>query len=376
MLNHKISSCEDLSLSKDLSQDSFVDEQGFNWLNGQVCTPVCNTGVLCTDFPFDLQIFPGWFTLSFQAANPVSLSRLFETIRKSVCSLFGDEISSKCIPAYGYSNGVTTALGAFFYYSSDVLHFTLKLPETYCKRFEVAKLLLNVKKLIDLGGSITRMDHTIDDYSKQLSIKYIHDSKLTGEMVSRVTTIGYGTKHRGSKVSYECATLGSRTSQLFSRIYDKFVESGGKINSIRWELEFKADFAVVSFNYIFNRAFPYLLNPFRQFDFSADGYRAAILAILKSRFDFRDPSTSAQKWRRSPSQWWVSFCEGIQAASVSVPKPIPSIDKTITWVTESVSTSLNLLVKYFGDDFPDFLAGVIDYGETKLTPKHLAILRC
>lgn len=376
MLEHKTSSCKDHIVSNDLSQDSFVDDQGFNWLTGDVCTPGCNTGVLRTDFPFNLQIFPGWFTLSFQAASSLALSKLFESVRRSFCVMFGDEISGKAIPAYGYANAVSTALGAYFYYSSDLPHFTLRLPETYCKRFDIPKLLLNIKDLLNLGGKITRMDHTIDDYSKQLSIKYIHDSKFTTEMVSRVTTVGYGTKHRGSKVSYECTTLGSRTSQLFSRIYDKFVESKGKINTIRWELEFKADFAVICFDYIYKRSFPYLENPKRQFEFSADGYRASILAILKSRFDFRDPSTATQKFRRKSSQWWVAFCEGIESAQVSVPKSPPAIDKTIRWVTESVGTSLNLLSKYLGGDFPDFLAGVIEYSESKLTPRHLAMLRC
>lgn len=362
-------------LSSEGLQSTFIDDQGFDWSSGQVQTPVSITGVLHTYYDFNLELFPGWFTLSFQSSGFSTYKFFFEEITKTFCKAFTDEIIAKSIPAYGYSCGLSTALGASIYYSPDLLHFTIKLPETYCRKFQTDKLLLNVNRLINLGGKITRMDHTIDDFSKQLSIKYIHDTKLTGEMVSKVSTVGYATKHRGHKIRFECATLGSRESLLFSRIYDKSVESKGKIDAIRWELEFKSEFATASFEYIFKRSFPYWENLSRRFEFSADGYKAAILAILSSRFDFRDPSSSNQKFRRERSQWFERFLDGIDKAIISLPKIEPSIDKTINWVRDQVGTSLNILSKFFGDNFLDFLSGVIDYSEPKLTRRHLAVLQ-
>lgn len=95
-----------------------------------------------------------------------------------------------------------------------------------------------LKKLIDRGCRITRLDVAWDDYKKVFSPKDLMRYWLDGKISTPARYAKcVASRQSGSDTFY----LGKRGAERLLRIYDKAAESGGNIDAVRWEFEYRKE---------------------------------------------------------------------------------------------------------------------------------------
>lgn len=93
--------------------------------------------------------------------------------------------------------------------------------------------------------SPSRIDLTYDDYEKRFTPFDLHECRMN--KVSLISST------RKCNIIFDKGVtfyLGDRTSERYLRVYDKFIESKGVIDAVRWELELKGKFAKLIFDLI------------------------------------------------------------------------------------------------------------------------------
>lgn len=324
----------------------------------------------------DYNIGIGWLTLSFVCPDLENLSDALKEIESLYYGFTHDEFCEMHFPVNTYKTVKKTVFGSLFAFSEGRQDFCLIIPQNVCDRFITPDLLELTRVLIGYGGRLTRVDIYLDDFTRSIDLDRVLEATTSGEFVSRLRMVDTTSRfdRTKSKLAGRVVRIGSRRKQFYLRWYDKGLESKGKIDSIRLEAELKGKFARGAFNYIYNQSFslPLVGEPVNSF--SQQQFSIAVLAVLGTRFDFRDPNSNNNISRRSRSEWWSKFCEGVEKIKLVLPSLPPAIDKTIQWLTDGVSTSLAIAREYLQDNFFDFLAGLLDYGQSRLRARHFALL--
>ena len=116
-----------------------------------------------------------------------------------------------------------------------------------------------------LEAKIGRIDVYYDDYSRIISPRKLHKTVFELDdddpnYVIRKDFTGFRTIDQNQKadknsgLKYDCVAFGSRGSKgsgAYLRIYDKYLESGGDVDAIRWELELTGGKARAAFEKIY-----------------------------------------------------------------------------------------------------------------------------
>ncbi len=208
------------------------------------------------------------------------------------------------------------------------------------------------KNLLDFKCS--RIDLAIDDYSKKLHFQQLEDAissnHHSGFKVSR-TVRNHGSKFRGWTVY-----LGSRQSEFMVRIYDKWAETLGLLDCIRWEAEIKGDTA--------NALFPLLL----EFPSTEEEYQNILISYAIGKIKFIDPID--KNISRCPMlTWWAEWLEFIRCLpkKIFVARKQPTLARTKQWLEKSVSKSLAMIKASLGVYyFPHFLEELLISGKGKM----------
>lgn len=103
-------------------------------------------------------------------------------------------------------------------------------------------ILDTMKWLVDHHCRLSRIDITFDDFSKKYRPKYYYDKLYEHRLrtyfkTSRQADTVIPMEICGSDMSGMTFYLGSRKSDRFLRIYDKFLQSKGEIDAVRYEVE-------------------------------------------------------------------------------------------------------------------------------------------
>lgn len=191
--------------------------------------------------------------------------------------------------------------------------------------------------LYQLGAHCSRIDISVDDFSKE----YFDYDKLCSAIDShnftgaRLDNASQSTNAKGGWI----VTMGSRANGKYARWYNKFIESKGKINSYRYEVEYKGGYAKSIFE------------SFCTFDLEDDEVRLEFISkLLGGAFSFIDRSESSNVSRCGLLPWWQKFLNALGGAlQWSVPRVQKSLDKTITWIEKQVIKSLVVIKKCLGD---------------------------
>jgi hypothetical protein len=199
---------------------------------------------------------------------------------------------------------------------------------------------------IYFGAVCTRIDLAIDDYDRTLDFDVIWKSIQSGENVGfRQSKMieSYGGIDAGKTIY-----LGTRRSNKYGRIYDRFGATKGIENCIRYEVEYKRGMADAVFtDYVNNRR---------------DESKNILTGIIKSAFDFVQRKGKNLE-RATRCSWWESYLCLIPATSKII-KLVPakkSIEKTIGWVRRSVSKALVKMVACVGLDALDAIIRAFMY---------------
>lgn len=264
---------------------------------------------------------------------------------------------------------------------------TVDIPQSALDSLSNTK---HLKLWIDIFGcdgvKFTRVDIYYDDYCKIISPESLHKAcKGGGVGVPRYTNLrGWDEydlqegKSRGFTVY-----IGSCKSDRQLRYYDKTLESDGKQDCYRLEMEDKGQYA--------EKFGPYMLEVLERalgcasVADSVAVLRDAYKALLKGAVSFHEiPLGVSQKdlpqnWaNRSPQTWWWrEMMAGLEPAKLTLDRVEPSLQKAVAWMRSQVASSLALIRTVFSHwriPFSEWLKQLLEEGESRWRDKHWKVI--
>jgi hypothetical protein len=209
-----------------------------------------------------------------------------------------------------------------------------------------------------LHPECTRVDFALDDLKKFISLRKINHARLRGNFFNASWK---GIQAGGKRGEDEGTSLyfGAVTSDKRLCIYDKFIESGGKINGNRWEARFRKRAA--------KEVFSQWLKIAKE---APEALPRAMQNWVLGLIDFRDRTgTDPNRERCKVLPWFADLCEVLAAtpARVRVSTPVQSIQKSIDWVIKAVAPSLFSIQSVLAEKFPKFLENLLSLGSSNLS---------
>lgn len=231
----------------------------------------------------------------------------------------------------------------------------LSLSGKACASVPIELLLhfLSIVSSSPVEVSCSRIDICLDDYTKRLTFENIWAALESGNHSGFRTS--HAIKNFGNKRGGWTVNLGSRQSSHFVRIYDKSAESKGRIDSIRWESEFKHEKAQAIFKSL-----------------AAATTCVDALKLVKGytfgKFHFID-KTNKNLDRCNALDWWLDFLLFVmhEQAEILVDKVVTSIESSVLWIRRQVEKSLARISRAFGTEkFEEFLDDCLVSGRNRL----------
>jgi len=251
--------------------------------------------------------------------------------------------------AWGYEDMSIGIAGSRLLTSAKRPEHHVELPGGWCESVGAEKCRTLLEWVTDNKGHFTRIDLAGDDYSKVITPKGVAKKCKKGELVSHChhVTRNYSVMGKVQDVLY----IGSPKSFRRLRVYDKNAESDGEIDAIRWELQLRDEAAYSAFELVYENSLP-----------------EAYLSTLVGFADFRQVKNS-NVTRRQRTRWFKRIVGEAQKATLSVSKPVRTIEQTEAWLRKQAAPSLAMIVKAKGGDLGIIEDMVIEGGK-RLKPVH------
>lgn len=216
-------------------------------------------------------------------------------------------------------------------------------------------ILLLMADINQLKCKVTRIDIAIDDYKGDIiNLKAIHKDTINGEVISRWKSSTEFTKRTiKGKVIGKTIAFGSRSSNIYLRIYDKLLEQANYQNLKgvevwnRLELEIKKESAEEIQRLIKNKT----LNEIAK-------------GILVNNIRFVVPEKTKNKSRWKTKRHWLNLIDGIEKIQLNQTKKVTEIDRTKIWLQKQVAQSLGKVALIDGD--MEFIDKITVEGAKKL----------
>ena len=218
------------------------------------------------------------------------------------------------------------------------------------------------------GFSVSRIDLTIDDYSKSFRPEVAWNAYLQGNIKGFRSTgkfIQSGPREKIAQ-SFTVGRRGKKGSGKQYQIYDKYLESNGRVDAIRHELRLSSDYAKQAFDALVSSDLPL--------------WPEIIGGYISGAVDFIDKSSGQRPDRCSRLQFWDDFVSGFISLSFrSKPKKKCQLDQAKKWIVKQVMPTLAMVVsghiKQHGkQDFDEWWWMNLFAAESRLTDDKLAIL--
>lgn len=223
---------------------------------------------------------------------------------------------------------------AWYESSLDVYTIRFTMSGVACSTFgtdEVYLLCCYAKEF--LKARCTRIDIQVTDRLNLISIDEVIDAINSGNYAGfknySILQSKRG-KYKGTTVYF-----GSRNGQKFGRLYDKFAESRGRENGIRYEVEFKESLADAAFT-----AYSASDNPLRM---------ATLANLLSGAFRLCE-KVDKNLYLCPTLKFWDDFINRITTVHLSIKlsrKPT-TIAKKLDWVRRNVVKSIGMLLDAIG----------------------------
>lgn len=221
-------------------------------------------------------------------------------------------------------------------------------------------LLVEISKT----GHVTRLDLAVDDIgANYYTLSELHNIFTTGSFSSRFRSWKELVNHRNFNIIGHTIYLGSRTSSIMLRIYDKQLEQNEKhvptgespIETpwVRWELELKKERA--------QQAVSLIIQGF--------GISNLTMGLLSNYLRLID-NDSTRKSRCMSMEKWDAFIDGISNVKLYCPVPPKTLDSTRKWLLRQVAPSLAAVVlaedRLTIDGSIEYLQGLVENGTFRL----------
>lgn len=230
-----------------------------------------------------------------------------------------------------------------------------------CSAFAVLFQLLHEHsdRLGEERVNVTRIDLACDDHNRVLDMVKICEAVDNNEIRSKIRARALNKSYNGQKLAGLTAYIGSKSSDFFIRFYDKRLERGQLDSTEHWvrcELVMKKDHATAFIPQFVNH----------------EHIGTIVSCILNDKLAFieRDDSNIS---RCTICDWWLKFVDSIESVQLVSREAAPkSVAAGYDWLQWQCAPWMAIIKKTMG--FEVFLR-MLDDGEERLTPKHLAIIR-
>lgn len=229
-----------------------------------------------------------------------------------------------------------------------------------------AKVLPSVLfyNFLEYKVNVTRMDLALDNfddiyyYPSDLDL-YVNNSLIS----SRWRTCRFmHEKTMQGVVTGSTFYLGSTTSDLFCRVYDKRLEQSSKGIEIdrewvRWELVFKRDRAQAVFVELMNNDFQ---------------LGETFAGVLTNYFNILEPSNDSNRSRWAFDRKWKRFIGEVKPIRLYRIIKERNIDTIKMWVVKQVMPSLSTIMQ--AEDSLDWIVSEIFANQNRLSPRHIRLI--
>lgn len=226
-------------------------------------------------------------------------------------------------------------------------------------------LLRSIKEV----GQITRIDLAVDDIGTRFfSVTELYNILYSGSYVSKFRKWKNYDEHENSKeITGRTIYLGSRTSEIFLRVYDKQQEQNQKrlargeslieYTWVRWELELKKQRAQEVVNlFLSGKAVSEI----------AVGLLSNYLRLIESDNTRKDRCTVLEKWQK--------FIDGIAKIRLCITAPEKTFSRTWGWLMRQVAPALAVVIASDGGSL-DSIQKLVVSGSGRLKAYHYDMIQ-
>lgn len=187
-------------------------------------------------------------------------------------------------------------------------------------------------ELVNMGANVTRIDIALDDYEKLLTPSRVWRKLRKDHAVIQARSYSRIESHeRGEEFSGDTVYIGSRSSDVFIRIYDKGGQTRTEGHWIRCEVEIKGDCAKEIASRIAHGSIDLRNWICRQVDF---------------RDKPKEGSAKKKNWPRS--KFWNDFLQPFDRERIYFPQYEKGLEEVEAWLVSQVSGALHLMKRTKG----------------------------
>lgn len=261
--------------------------------------------------------------------------------------------------------------GCQIYYDStkeraDRLHngrFAMEISGTGLQQFTADGLYRLVYDLImTYRGQFSRIDLCWDDYKRRITPLEIAEFANEGLFTGFRSQIHLCKRKRNGEVLSDTINFGSRGSGTgkFLRIYDKYLESGGKVDCIRYEVQFSKNRS---------KAIGIKLATCG----TLEEFAMHISGLIGGSIDFIERKDKNLD-RANRLDWWEAIVNIMGSCVLRNPKRVETVEKSVEFI-ERLSATLAMVKHAKGDrEFIDFIQEVTAMEESELPDRHKRLL--
>lgn len=319
--------------------------------------------------PSGVGVALGWLSATFQGTFPDSAAFLHwaDSFLPGLLLVRRRWRGYDCV--YEGENGVLVGLRV-----GEHLEIHLDVPAAALDVLDAGKLW-NFVRFVGLNArKVTRLDITLDDFRRVKEVHELRALVVSGRELNKHALVTHA--EQGRFVSSfgpnggDSLYIGSAKSPVMLRVYDKYAESGGEIDSVRWELQLRRDAARDALLALL------LGRPGAEDAFDADrwsemGVWAAEQLVRFVDFRRRDADENVT---RCPRHKWFEKIVGAarRAGRVSV-QPEPEVTALHNWAAAALPSLLSTLARTapaIGLTPEEWVLSMWGAGQDRTSPRH------
>lgn len=265
---------------------------------------------------------------------------------------------------YGYLKMLQNGNISVLYEGREGMGVHVSLSGKGCREYETKNSIIYLMaRIFAINGTVTRVDLALDDLTgKIIQFDKIRLDIKKGNVVSKWKSSIEIVKRslQNGEIEGKTLNVGSRTSDVFLRIYDKSMEQKeleGK--HTRLELEIKKKKAgKLSLILIKSSSIGILISK-----------------ILNNYIRIVEPSVKdSNKSRWITKKYWSDMLATTEKVSLTIKGAERNVDDVKLWIEKQVAPSLALVMLDEGGDIDELLS-IIEKGIKRMKPKHLVMLK-
>jgi hypothetical protein len=206
--------------------------------------------------------------------------------------------------------------------------------------------------VVGVKGSFTRVDVYGDDHEHLVTPRGVYDAATLAVTHTDRDGWQFFENRRGGSTCY----IGAAKSRQRLRVYNKTVQSGGRVDATRWELQLRHEMADVVGRRI-----------------AQQGWETVLREHLVQLVDFREREDGQRPDRCRRVSWFESLVGATGKAVVRAAQPVRTLASVRQWIQSQVAPLLAVVVAAEGGDV-GYLGELAEGGRRRWRKKHHVLL--